>query len=72
MSDCECLTKCPFFNDMMLGMPNIAEKMKNQFCLNNNTECARYMVFKVLGREKVPSDLFPVQVYRVEDILKYR
>ncbi len=53
-------------------MEDTAEKTKDKYCRGDFEKCARYMVFKALGKENVPSDLFPVQVYRVEDILKYR
>ncbi len=33
--------------------------MKKRYCQGSNVHCARYMVFKKLGRDKVPSDLFP-------------
>ncbi len=59
MPNCECLPKCPFFNDNMQNMPSIADMMKKRYCLGSNEDCARYMVFKSLGREKVPMDLFP-------------
>jgi hypothetical protein len=56
---------------MMAHMPDTAAKTKDKYCHGDNTHCARYMVFKALGREKVPADLFPVQVYRVDDIIMY-
>ncbi len=59
MADCECLVGCPFFNDKMANMPSTAEAIKRAYCRTNNLECARYMVFSSLGKEKVPKDLFP-------------
>jgi hypothetical protein len=29
---CECLEKCPFFNDHMVDMPATAEITKKRFC----------------------------------------
>jgi len=58
-----------FFNDKMKGMPQAAKSMKNRYCLSDNSGCARYMVFKKLGREKVPIDLFPGQVDRAKDLI---
>jgi len=69
MKDCECLPKCPFFNDKMANMPLVAKLLKQKYCKSNNTECARYMVFLKLGKGKVPSDLFPTQVDRAKKIL---
>jgi len=62
MSDCELLKTCIFFNDKMANLPSTVEIFKIKYCRSDNTECARYMVFKALGRERVPQDLFPNQV----------
>lgn len=69
MPDCECLSACPFFNDKMAGMPAIAGIYKRNYCKTDNSECARYLIFKALGRMKVPVDLFPNQKERAEKIL---
>ena len=37
MADCECLAKCPFFNDKMANMPSMAEMMKNRYCRDEFT-----------------------------------
>ncbi len=59
MSTCECLEKCPFFNDKTKDTPATANMMKSRYCKGHFDQCARYMVFKALGREKVPLNLFP-------------
>ena len=69
MADCSCLPKCPFFNDKMPDMPAAAEQIKKRYCKGDNSECARFMVFSKLGREKVPGDLFPRHVDRAKQIL---
>lgn len=69
MPECECLSKCPFFNDKMEGTPAMAKMIKEKYCLGDNNDCARYMVFRTLGREKVPSDLYPVQNDRAKQII---
>lgn len=69
MTDCACLEKCPFFNDQMADMPAIAELQKSRYCLGDWSSCARHMVFEKLGRESVPSDLFPTQQDRAITIL---
>ena len=43
--------------------------IKKQYCLGDNTGCARHQVKVVAGAEAVPSDLYPVQVDRVQGIL---
>lgn len=69
MADCECLAGCPFFNDRMEDMPSMAHIFKNRYCHGDNFSCARYMVFKELGKENVPVDLFPNQQDRAQDII---
>jgi hypothetical protein len=69
MAECECLPKCPFFNDRMANKPATANIMKKQYCLGDNSDCARHQVKVALGAEAVPSDLFPVQTEKVAGIL---
>ncbi len=69
MAECECLPKCPFFNDRMQKMPALSEIMKKKYCLGDNTNCARYMIFKSQGSSAVPEDLFPSQIKRAESLL---
>ncbi|MDD5729834.1 MAG: hypothetical protein PHN57_01710 [Candidatus Omnitrophica bacterium] len=67
MAECPLLANCIFFNDRMAQMPKTAEMMKSRFCKNDNSHCARFIVCTTLGKDKVPSDLFPgeIEVARV-------
>ena len=69
MADCECLVKCPFFHNSMAKMPAAAELTKRRLCRSDFTQCARYQVFSVRGRSGVPSDLYPDDRARAEEIL---
>ncbi len=69
MSECECVPRCIFFNDKMQDKPATAEMMKNRYCRGNFDACARHRVFKVLGGSCVPSDMFPTQAERADQIL---
>ena len=69
MAECECLQSCLFFNDKMKGMDATAEWMKEELCRKDNTGCARFLVFRALGKSHVPSDLFPRQVDRAQKII---
>jgi hypothetical protein len=69
MADCELLSGCIFFNDKMANMPATAELMKNSYCRGDSSQCARYMIYKKLGRAKVPQDLSPGDVARANKIL---
>ncbi|MBI5804613.1 hypothetical protein HZA73_01055 [candidate division TA06 bacterium] len=70
MPDCECLAACPFFNDKMANMPSMAGIYKNKYCKDDFESCARYIVFKTLGKGTVPADLFPNQLSRAEELVK--
>ncbi|MBN1984020.1 MAG: hypothetical protein JW795_20995 [Chitinivibrionales bacterium] len=69
MADCEVLSMCPFFNDKMAQMPAMADILKKQYCRNNFSGCARYIVRSKLGKEKVPADLYPNESAKVNGIL---
>ena len=71
MANCKFLEGCPFFNDMLGTMPDMAEKLKDSYCKDSqHSDCARYMVLTRLGRENVPNDLFPHETIRAEEILR--
>lgn len=69
MAECECLARCPFFNDRMANMPALADTMKDKYCQGGFETCAWHQVFKVLSSEGVPLDLFPNQLDRVPGLL---
>ncbi len=69
MADCEMLENCPFFNEGMQNMPGHAELFKELYCRGGHDICARHMIFRRLGREAVPKDLFPNEVTRANVIL---
>jgi hypothetical protein len=70
MADCELLKTCIFFTDRMAHMPKTTNMVKSKYCRGSSSECARYRVFVALGREKVPSDLFPGQLEDAKEIIK--
>ncbi len=69
MPDCECLPKCPFFNDRMQNMPGMSAVYKKRYCKTDSSKCARYIVFKKLGRDEVPSNLFPNQIEIAQSLI---
>lgn len=70
MAECDLTKTCIFFNDKMADMPSTAEIFKNIYCKGDFENCARMMIVKNLGREKVPADLFPNQSAKALDIIK--
>lgn len=69
MADCELLAGCLFFNDKMKGTEGLASLYKQKYCKGDNSQCARYTVFKKLGRPAVPEDLFPNMMDRAMQIV---
>jgi hypothetical protein len=69
MADCECLQECPFFNDNMKSIPTTASLLKKQYCQDDYEKCARYMVFKALGKLNVPADLYPYEQERAQKMI---
>ena len=72
MAECECKPGCPFFNGKMSDQDGLGSIFKKQYCLSNNSECARYMVFKKLGKAAVPANLYPNKKDRALEILAGR
>ncbi len=69
MADCECLRGCPFFNDKMKPQEGLGAIIKRKYCLGDNSKCARFMVFKKMGKPAVPDDLYPNMVDRAQKII---
>ena len=72
MSDCECLKGCIFFNDKMKDVGALGSMYKKRYCLGDNSQCARYMIFKKLGKPAVPTDLYPNQQDRAKQLIAKR
>lgn len=70
MAECECLGGCPFYNDRMADSKGLSAIYKRRYCLGDNTKCARYMVFKALGKPMVPPDLYPNMAERAKAIIE--
>ena len=68
MADCELLQRCPFYNDEMKKTDGLGALYRQRYCVGDNSTCARYMVFRTLGRSAVPEDLYPNMVQRANEI----
>jgi hypothetical protein len=68
MADCELLKGCLFFNDKMPEASGMGAIYKKKYCLGDNAECARFMIAKKLGREKVPVNLYPNMVEKAQEL----
>ena len=70
MPDCELLKGCLFFNDKMPLEVGMGKIFKEKYCQGDNSICARYMVAKSVGREKVPQNLYPNMKDKANEIMK--
>jgi hypothetical protein len=69
MANCELIAGCIFFNDKMSDYPAAADFLKNKYCQEDYSKCARYVVCKAFGRERVPRDLFPNDIDRANNLI---
>ena len=67
--ECEMLNNCPFYNDKMDIESGLGRMYKRRYCKGDKMQCARYMVLNELGREFVPTDLFPNMHDKAEKII---
>lgn len=59
MVECEWAKTCPFFLGKLKCLPIAAGIYKKTFCQGKFEKCARYVIAKYVGKEKVPDDLYP-------------
>ena len=71
MTTCPVLKQCRFFNDIIEDVPSISETLKNEYCLGDNSQCARYLIFLAIGKEHLPDDVFPHEVDKAEKIIRH-
>ena len=69
MAECELVANCPIFLDKMEKKPGLTEMYKQRCCRTDNSNCARYLVSKSLGRERVPQSLYPNQMAAAHEII---
>lgn len=69
MAECPSFLTCPFYNDKMADKPGMTGVYKKRYCEGDNSLCARWKVSLTVGKEKVPSDLYPNMMDRAEKII---
>lgn len=69
MAMCENLSKCPFYQGQMSLDSGLGSMYKKRYCEGNRSLCARYMVSSSLGKEYVPSSLYPNMTDKAKEIL---
>ena len=68
--ECELLWECLFFKNKMSKIDRYLRIVyREEYCQRDYTRCAIYMVAQALGRDKVPTDLYPNMRDRAQKIL---
>ena len=65
---CELLKTCSFFV-LEVKSAALAEQFKKKFCCENKESCARYMIAKAAGLDKIPPALYPNEFDKALDII---
>lgn len=65
---CELLKTCSFFV-VEVKSPALAEEFKRKYCNQNKELCARYMIAKEVGLDKIPPALYPNEYDKALDII---
>ena len=72
MITCELQEECLFFHNKIAVMPSTSIALKTKYCKEGAcSACAIYIVFKKLGKEKIPENLFPNQLDKVRELLGF-
>jgi hypothetical protein len=69
VTECELTNNCDSFYESIKNMPSTSRLMKGAYCKGDYSDCARYKVYTVQGREKVPVDLCPSDLNRASKLL---
>jgi len=69
MNTCELINKCRFLKEKLADLPLVIHIMEKTFCQGGKCNCARYIIFRAMGTEGLPPDLFPNHLYRAKEIL---
>ncbi len=59
MPECEIMAECAFLRERTETLPFAAHAIRARYCTANHEHCARYMVCRVLGADRVPPLLYP-------------
>ena len=64
MGNCRLIEECIFFGGAIKDIPASADLYRDFYCRTENSKCARFTVYKALGKAGVPDDLFPNELAR--------
>ncbi len=70
MCTCPHIEMCSLFHRTLADLPALATIYRNLYCRDRPDVCARYLIMEKLGRDKVPSSLYPNQIDRADRLIR--
>lgn len=72
MARCQWAEVCTFFNDEVGYSPELQRTMREEYCLGDNTHCARLEAMDFLPPDEIPDDLIPTDHARLRGLAEAR
>ncbi len=72
MSQCHLTDTCIFFNVEVGYSPDLQAAMRREYCLGDNSRCARLLALEFMPREEVPADMIPTDLEQLERLRRAR
>ena len=63
MISCDLSSSCFLFNGQLSVMTRSTEELRGKYCEGDYYECARFRLSRTCGCDKVPTYLYPDDVY---------
>ncbi|MCK4791075.1 MAG: hypothetical protein KAV87_45500 [Desulfobacteraceae bacterium] len=57
MPDCELLATCPFFAGGFQEIPELTERLREEYCHGEYSRCGRYQAYKAMERDRETENL---------------
>ena len=58
---CSLVDQCAFFKHFENKCENLIERLKETYCLSDNSKCSRLYLQNILGKQAVPLTMLPHQ-----------
>ena len=69
MPECEFAEGCDLRGRLFRPSPMLVQEYEGTYCDADRSQCARYMVAREFGSDKVPLDLLPFQIDRAKEAI---
>lgn len=69
MTRCTWTDACPFFSDEVGYSLELQAQMRGEFCMGDNSHCARFRSLAFLPLNHIPTDLMPTDHERLTQLI---